>query len=281
MLNSLHKQHKYHYFNLIKTFKILLFPLICMTLMSCGSTKKASTEQFLKKSGVSALNDTHFAGFYLYNPDTKKTIIEYNSDKQFTPASNTKIVTLYSALHLLGDTIPAYSYAMVKDTLVLAGTGDPSLLHPYFNDSTALNFAASYPNVKLYLDNFHDTPYAPGWAWEDYQWYFSPERSGLPMYGNSIELYYTDKLYLNADYFRDNVMLESDNFLAEQLMILASSTLSDSLSFKKTRNHILKNKLPNLPQVPRWVDGSGLSRYNLFSPKSLGYILNEKSICLC
>lgn len=33
--------------------------------------------------------------------------------------------------------------------------------------------------------------------------------------------------------------------------------------------------LPNLPQKPKWVDGSGLSRYNLFSPNSLIHILNK------
>ena len=71
------------------------------------------------------------------------------------------------------------------------------------------------------------------------------------------------------------MMQVSDNFLAEQLLILASSTLSDTLSSAKPRDFMLKNHLSNLRQPPRWVDGSGLSRYNLFTPESLVHVLHQ------
>jgi D-alanyl-D-alanine carboxypeptidase/D-alanyl-D-alanine-endopeptidase (penicillin-binding protein 4) len=38
---------------------------------------------------------------------------------------------------------------------------------------------------------------------------------------------------------------------------------------------LLKTDFKDLPTKPRWVDGSGLSRYNLFSPKDFIYILNK------
>ena len=73
------------------------------------------------------------------------------------------------------------------------------------------------------------------------------------------------------------MMQESDNFLAEQLLLLASSTLSDTLNTKTAIEYMLNNHLKDLKQQPRWVDGSGLSRYNLFSPEAIVYVLNAHS----
>lgn len=67
----------------------------------------------------------------------------------------------------------------------------------------------------------------------------------------------------------------SDNFLAEQILVLASSTLSDTLSSNNVRKYVLENQLKELKQQPKWVDGSGLSRYNLFSPISFVEVLRK------
>ncbi len=65
------------------------------------------------------------------------------------------------------------------------------------------------------------------------------------------------------------MMLESDNLLAEQLMLMVSDRLFQRLDTERAIEYILKTYLSDLPDIPKWVDGSGLSRHNLFTPRSM------------
>lgn len=66
---------------------------------------------------------------------------------------------------------------------------------------------------------------------------------------------------------------KSDNFIAEQLLLMVSKKLDSGYATKPAIAYMLKEKLADLPQKPRWVDGSGLSRYNLFSPNDMVFLL--------
>jgi D-alanyl-D-alanine carboxypeptidase/D-alanyl-D-alanine-endopeptidase (penicillin-binding protein 4) len=314
---------------------------------ACASGKK------LNKTVTTALSPAtfgnHFSGIMIYDPISGDTLYQLNSEKYFTPASNTKIFTLYTSLLLLPKDIPALRYCNMNDTLFIEGTGNPSLLHPFLKDSSAIQFLKRYKNISLNLNNYTDSKLGPGWAWEDYDGYYSAERSALPIFGNVVTIYKNDSLDVVPGYFKSKVKLtknttnreidsnsfyfdpsikdtleipfktdspviqalleaaigkeisvvtkmpceekmilpgiptdsinkrmmqESDNFLAEQLLVLASSTLSDTLNTEIAIEYMLKNRLKELTQSPRWVDGSGLSRYNLFSPESMVYVLN-------
>ena len=333
-----------------KKMKKNLFVLIIIVFAtSCSSYQKAirkTTDNVL----ISDFYKNQFAGLLVLDPETNDTLYAHQSKKYFTPASNTKIFTLYSSLQLLPENVPALKYAVDKNTLYIQGTGDPSFLHPHFQDSTSFHFLKKFNNIVLDLTNFEGEKLGQGWAWDDYQYYYQPEMTPLPLYGNVTTIFNTNGLDVTPDFFKDDVvrtwykknreldhntfyfsksrkdtieipyrtdtlltkkllesalnkevaltkqpiegdkqilygqpsdslyirmMHESDNFIAEQLLILSSSTLSDTLSGKKTREYILKNQLADLEQPPRWVDGSGLSRYNLFSPESMVAVLNK------
>jgi D-alanyl-D-alanine carboxypeptidase/D-alanyl-D-alanine-endopeptidase (penicillin-binding protein 4) len=69
------------------------------------------------------------------------------------------------------------------------------------------------------------------------------------------------------------LMHRSDNFFAEQTLMMVSNQLFAEMDEQKLIAHLLKNDLSGFPQKPRWVDGSGLSRYNLFTPEDFVWLL--------
>ena len=330
--------------------KLILFLLTLLLITSCASIKYKKHYKQITATFNSEFYHNQFVGFMVYDPQTSDTLFNYNAEKYFTPASNTKIFTLYTGLKLLPKNIPAIQYKIHNDTLFLEGTGDPSMLHPYFKDSTVIKFAKGFSNVALYLNNFHEAKFGPGWAWDDYGYYYSSERSGMPIYGNVVQMQngtppftspslFLDKV-ISLHYFKNReedrnifyldpsnkdtlevpfkvdsthirelwtkvlgknvtiknqmpkgeksilysipsdtlykrMMYVSDNFIAEQLLILGSSTLSDTLDGRRAQKFMLEHDLADLKQPPKWVDGSGLSRYNLFTPESVVQVLNK------
>ena len=78
-----------------------------------------------------------------------------------------------------------------------------------------------------------------------------------------------------SDSFFKPMMHRSDNFFAEQTLLMVSNEHLGYMSDEKIIDTLLKTDLKDIPQRPRWVDGSGLSRYNLFTPQSFVYILNK------
>lgn len=344
------------------------FSLLCALLfVGCGThTRVANTT--VEKHFKSKAFENQMSGLVVYDIENKKTLININGAQYFIPASNTKIFTLYTALAVLPEKMPLVQYQEITtDSILIGGMGDPTPFHPYFKDSTLLNIIKPYKNIGVISDNLIDHPYGPGWAWEDYDSYYAPERSSLPLFGNvftaikndSVEEYapllfkskvvatpdretfyrnffknifyiktkpktpeavkgdsifkdsftyeipfitsdsltakllahlskkniYLTKSFKNTEtkiaysISRDTVlkrMMEvSDNFLAEQLLLNAAAYKTDSLSIGPIKNYILNNNLKDLHQKPRWVDGSGLSRYNLFTPMSFVSVLNK------
>ncbi len=71
------------------------------------------------------------------------------------------------------------------------------------------------------------------------------------------------------------MMHRSDNFFAEQSLLMVSNEMLGVMNDEKIIDTLLKTDFKDLPQKPRWVDGSGLSRYNLFTPQDFVAILNK------
>ncbi len=294
----------------------------------------------------------YHAGFYLFDPAKNEVLADYQGDKFFTPASNTKILTLYAANLVLADPLPAFY--IIEDTTAtyLWPTGNPVFLNPVLLDSSNYEVLAQADSLVLSYANFNSKRFGSGWSWDDYNSSYSPEISPFPIYSNlatftidsatatlsivpsflqdsiiieqgeyfkvvreetrnrftvtmgsykdsirrrpfrltaaMVEKLYSDTLNIPVTITsiarpdsakiltgmpRDSVfkvmMQESDNFLAEQLLLQVAGVLKDTLDSSMAIDS-LKHLLDSfLPDTVIWVDGSGLSRYNMTSPRSV------------
>jgi D-alanyl-D-alanine carboxypeptidase/D-alanyl-D-alanine-endopeptidase (penicillin-binding protein 4) len=328
-------------------------------LASCSTTNQINTT-FNKAEAFKQ----GFSGLVVFDPEENKMIYERYSNKYFTPASNIKLLTFYAGLKILGDSIPALKYVVKNDSLIFWGTGDPSFLYPDLPESMVYQFLKNRKEKLYYLPPvFTEAHFGPGWAWDDYNSYYSVERSAFPIYGNYVKFdflpglgtpnsspsFFEDNLVIEPDasqeiirdpaanIFRHKTFIEnkgfsqivpfiyspelfvklmadtlkkpveiirqktegfseiktiyslpadslyktmlqqSDNFIAEQILFMVSGKISDSLKTNLAIDHIKDNFLKDLPNEPFWVDGSGLSRYNLVTPRSMVKLLEKIS----
>jgi D-alanyl-D-alanine carboxypeptidase/D-alanyl-D-alanine-endopeptidase (penicillin-binding protein 4) len=71
------------------------------------------------------------------------------------------------------------------------------------------------------------------------------------------------------------MMNRSDNFFAEQVLLMTSQQLLGTMSDRAIIDTILKTDFADFPQKPEWVDGSGLSRFNLTTPENYITLLQK------
>ncbi|MFI5160320.1 MAG: D-alanyl-D-alanine carboxypeptidase/D-alanyl-D-alanine-endopeptidase [Sphingobacteriales bacterium] len=77
----------------------------------------------------------------------------------------------------------------------------------------------------------------------------------------------------NADTVYRHMLQPSDNFIAEQLLLVCSSVKFNMLNADSVIRYSKTHYLDDLPDAPQWADGSGLSRFNLFTPRSIVTLL--------
>ncbi|MBI3719362.1 MAG: D-alanyl-D-alanine carboxypeptidase [Sphingobacteriales bacterium] len=337
-----------------------------LVFSSCSVSHKIGKVAQQKIVNDSVLIPAH-VGIAVYDADANKYLFQYQGNKYFVPASNTKIFSLYAGMKYLGDSIPGLKYYETTDTLYIQPTGDPSLLHPDFKSQRVAEFLKS-KNKPIVLNdvNWKDEAWGYGWAWDDYNDDYMAERSPLPVYGNTIrwsqtvdkqtkqitisstpflkwqqskptdagsnkfsvkrkreenyfqiitgsenasqevpfvtngtetaKLFLSDTLKLNiitssqpqttnyklqtiysipADSLYKIMIYRSDNFFAEQTLLMAANEKLGMMNDEAMISYLKKNDLKDIPQQPKWVDGSGLSRYNLFTPQSFVWMLNK------
>lgn len=345
-------------FNIIKKtpLRILCLLLSCLCLGQVVFARRIPKRKIRKLIEKSVINRDHFTGFALYDIEKKKIIYEKDADKYFTPASNTKLYTFYTALSMLGDSIPGLRYISKGDSLIFWGTGDPAFLHTTMKSLKAYNLLKNSSQKLFYsASNYTGNFYGVGWPYDNYGDYYQAEITAMPIEDNVAVIkadgrgglqitpsFLTKYLKVDSSFhpraftvqrdlfsnefkypagqipvnFKDEIpwktgseltlallqdtlkkpiglinmqmpddaktlysaaadsvyksmLLPSDNFIAEQLLLVCSSTLPGGmLSTQAAIAYSKKNFLNDLPDEPQWVDGSGLSRHDLFTPRT-------------
>ncbi len=348
----------------IPNFLIFLFCSILVNPLNGQPDNSRLSRKLEKAMDNSPVFQRAFTGFLLKDPETNEVIYEQLADHYFTPASNTKILSLYTALAELGDSIPALFYQRRQDSLIVWGTGNPLLLHPEFEEGNIiLEWLKDQEGQLFFSDrNYQDLRYGEGWSWDDYPYGYQMEKSSLPVYGNALWLdynretgpqvwprYFQDRLvfderpgapsfsraeYQNiflygsrlfrrdsyeksvsfllnpklvcellvdtlkrsvdyspiplparddyatisiplADTVLRQLMQDSDNFIAEQLLLMASAKRYGHLNTQQIISYMQDTLMRGLPTDIAWVDGSGLSRYNQITPRVLVNVLQR------
>ena len=101
--------------------------------------------------------------------------------------------------------------------------------------------------------------------------FIQPQATAFKIQNSSFKIIKTQP----TDSLFKPMMHNSDNFFAEQTLLMVSNERLGYMSDEDMIDTLLKTDLKDVPQKPKWVDGSGLSRYNLFTPKSFIYILEK------
>lgn len=86
---------------------------------------------------------------------------------------------------------------------------------------------------------------------------------------------WTKKKFVPLDTVIKKMLVASDNFLADQLLLQSSLLLHIGLNVDSIYNFMAATYWKNIPQKTYWFDGSGLSRYNATTAQNLVYILQD------
>jgi D-alanyl-D-alanine carboxypeptidase/D-alanyl-D-alanine-endopeptidase (penicillin-binding protein 4) len=71
------------------------------------------------------------------------------------------------------------------------------------------------------------------------------------------------------------MMHRSDNFFAEQTLLMVGHKLAGVMNSGVAAEVVTRELLAGMPHKAKWVDGSGLSRFNLFTPADLVWVLDK------
>ena len=214
----------------------------------------------------------NIAKFYDVDDSTTSTI---GSNRQ---SSYTSFPTLFSKPAFWGQQKFSIPKEIITDRLQLKSTQPKTYFEVKKNmDENIFNISMGYEKMKMQEIPFSTSNNTQILLLNDTlnktvvsstQYFSGDEKLNFKAQASKIFTQPTDSLL-------KPMMHRSDNFFAEQTLLMVSNELLGYMSSELIIDSLLKGELKNIPQKPRWVDGSGLSRYNLFTPQDFVWLLSK------
>jgi serine-type D-Ala-D-Ala carboxypeptidase/endopeptidase (penicillin-binding protein 4) len=232
--------------------KHFLCVLISLTFVACKTTKTIQ-----KTFASTSLFDKAHTGYQIIDLSNGKVIAEQNASKYYLPGSCTKLLTLYTCLKVLPDTLIAYQYTVTKDSQFLVkGMADPCFLHPKFEAWHQTQWPPTRANASLDLSNWHDEAYGAGWMWDDFAFNFSCPKSAFPVHGNSLRIHSDGKEWfiepsgLTHRFVQDSLAKKPRrDMLGPSIYLPPASAFRDTIGLPMFNPDLVTRKILNLKTV--------------------------------
>src|SRR5262245_50805532 len=119
--------------------QLLIINSLLLILTACTVQRNISKSvQRIVLSDSSLL--TAHVGISIYEPATERYWFNYQGDKYFLPASNTKILTCYAAMKYLGDSLRGMDVFETDSVLFIRPTADPTFMHRDYKSQPAFRY---------------------------------------------------------------------------------------------------------------------------------------------
>ncbi|UCD38595.1 MAG: D-alanyl-D-alanine carboxypeptidase/D-alanyl-D-alanine-endopeptidase, partial [Fidelibacterota bacterium] len=215
-------------------------------------------------------------GIYARDLETGKTLIDFNGDKLFLPASNTKLYTTAAALKLLGSDFRYTTVVMatgpVRDNvlegdLVVVGGGDPTWSARFYEDDPTYVFRGWADSllamgIRVITGDiigvdafFDDTPLGSGWVWDNEQYYTSAQIAGLSFNENCLDFTIEPGRVGEAPTIIPNpvtsyAVIENNLVTLDTLALLDSLGMLDALGLADSLAYLDTLVIPDTIEVP-------------------------------
>ena len=255
---------------MLKKFLMILknkkINLICLLLVMSTMLYAQSSMKLINKDIANSVFKNALVGLKAINLNTQKTLVEFNSEKNFTPASVLKLVSTSTALELFGKNETFKTKLIIEGSInngvldgniLIKGFGDCTLGSKYFyqkKDSILWDMVKTLKlkgikSIKGKIktnNNAYSKSIPVKWSWEDIGNYYCALPDALSYYDNTYTLFLNSGKYDGSKTTINKIIPNIKNI--EFINKVKSSNINRDLAYiygsRLSNKRIIKGTIP-------------------------------------